>query len=579
MQLRGSVYKLQTVKWIGLALALPIMWSSLLVVFAGSRAFRSSAWRESIRQAAIFEVRRRGIVGKRISAESLAAIYKMVGDEAEEADTTDAHDTAIWALTGEDGEALEAELAANRQLMLDETINRLRTSVENVHTIVNASKIWVAQIIHSRTRVALRGVWWLLPRFIRNMTDLISRPGRVVTIVAVFVGAWVLWIKRDSETDLFHLISGLAIGGPALVCIWALGIITYRWIVANAGPPAEWNRRRVIQGTFVIPICMGLAVGMQKLSDWLKNKDYLGRYLDSVDPHSSNTMRVFCLLMIVGALVPMSRAARATMFPDLPISEKTGFVSFILFLFSVQILLGGIAVNGYSDTLSHTAGLIAFALSFLVMFCSWIMSGVEWVGKYKELRSRNIEVPRKGCSPRIFAYWIGSALLLAVAIPVNSQLRSSLIDLLLFPVVLFTGFGFYYLIAVSYFYIRRVSRIYERSQVRDVLELVAEVNDEGRSYLHLACIERDAESLRIFLEIGLDPNLQDQWGNTPLIYAMQNRVLNIIELLITYGADPYIENHDGVSSYSEAERMRDEDCIVIFANREWEDDTGPPPGG
>ncbi|SKN99726.1 Uncharacterised protein [Mycobacteroides abscessus subsp. bolletii] len=72
---------------------------------------------------------------------NLAAIHKMIGDELPEPDTVDAHDTAIWALTGEDGEVLEAELAAARKLMLDETINRLRASVENIDTIVNASKI------------------------------------------------------------------------------------------------------------------------------------------------------------------------------------------------------------------------------------------------------------------------------------------------------------------------------------------------------------------------------------------------------------------------------------------------------
>ncbi|WP_131832117.1 ankyrin repeat domain-containing protein [Mycobacteroides abscessus] len=411
------------------------------------------------------------------------------------------------------------------------------------------------------------------------MTDLISRPGRVVTVIAVFVGAWVLWIKRDSDTDLFHLISGLAIGGPALVCIWALGVITYRWIVANAGPPSEWNRRRAIQGALILTACMGLAAGMQKLSDWLKNKNYLGHYLDSVDPHNINSMRVFCVLMMAGALVPMSRAARATLFPYLPASEKIGFVSFIFFLFSVQILLGGIAINGYSDTWSHTAGMIAIGVSLIVMFCSWIVSGVEWVGKYKKLRSQRIEIPRKGFSPRLFAFWTISVLILTVGVPLSGKIRSPMLELLLLPLMLFAGFGFYYLLATSYFYVRRVTRIYERSQVRDVLELVAEVSDDGQSYLHLACVAQDVESVRTFLEIGLDPNLQDKWGNTPLIYAMQNRVLDIVNLLIDFGADPYMENYDGDSPYTEAERMRDEDCIAIFANRERDDNADPPPGG
>ena len=48
----------------------------------------------------------------------------------------------------------------------------------------------------------------------------------------------------------------------------------------------------------------------------------------------------------------------------------------------------------------------------------------------------------------------------------------------------------------------------------------------------------------VVLKAGLDPNIQDRFGFTPLFRCMQTGVLNDVELLLKYGADPSIKDFD-----------------------------------
>ena len=48
----------------------------------------------------------------------------------------------------------------------------------------------------------------------------------------------------------------------------------------------------------------------------------------------------------------------------------------------------------------------------------------------------------------------------------------------------------------------------------------------------------------VVLKAGLDPNIQDRFGYTPLFRCMQSSVLSDVELLLKYGADPSIKDFD-----------------------------------
>jgi len=45
------------------------------------------------------------------------------------------------------------------------------------------------------------------------------------------------------------------------------------------------------------------------------------------------------------------------------------------------------------------------------------------------------------------------------------------------------------------------------------------------------------EYMRILLKAGVNPNIQDKYGSTPLTYASQNGYIEFVQLLLEYGAD------------------------------------------
>jgi ankyrin repeat protein len=54
-----------------------------------------------------------------------------------------------------------------------------------------------------------------------------------------------------------------------------------------------------------------------------------------------------------------------------------------------------------------------------------------------------------------------------------------------------------------------------------------------------------AEVKRLVIDCGIDPNIQDDEGWTPLHNAASNDYLNVVKLLLEHGADPNIQDNDG----------------------------------
>lgn len=80
----------------------------------------------------------------------------------------------------------------------------------------------------------------------------------------------------------------------------------------------------------------------------------------------------------------------------------------------------------------------------------------------------------------------------------------------------------------------------------DVLEAMKGINNpnfqdlNGTSYLHAACDTHCLESIKILLELGADPNLNDNRGFSPISSAIGTLNSNngkILELMLQYGLD------------------------------------------
>lgn len=65
---------------------------------------------------------------------------------------------------------------------------------------------------------------------------------------------------------------------------------------------------------------------------------------------------------------------------------------------------------------------------------------------------------------------------------------------------------------------------------------------QGVSYLHMACQAHSLEAIKILLELGADPNLNDNYNSSPITWALGriNPYNNeILELMLKFGLDLY----------------------------------------
>ncbi len=54
---------------------------------------------------------------------------------------------------------------------------------------------------------------------------------------------------------------------------------------------------------------------------------------------------------------------------------------------------------------------------------------------------------------------------------------------------------------------------------------------DGVSYLHMACQSHSVEAIKILLDLGADPNLNDNYFASPISFALGRRNENNVEIL------------------------------------------------
>jgi len=79
-------------------------------------------------------------------------------------------------------------------------------------------------------------------------------------------------------------------------------------------------------------------------------------------------------------------------------------------------------------------------------------------------------------------------------------------------------------------------------------------NDAGRSGLHIAAANGNAEIVAMLLKAGAEIDVKDPLGNTPLFYAADRDHIDIVQQLLDAGATPNSENHSGVTPLMAAAR-------------------------
>jgi ankyrin repeat protein len=111
-----------------------------------------------------------------------------------------------------------------------------------------------------------------------------------------------------------------------------------------------------------------------------------------------------------------------------------------------------------------------------------------------------------------------------------------------------------------------------QDSVRDTIGEGFDVNEpdaDGLTPLHMAAINKNYDAAKALLEAGAHVDPQDKWGNTPLWRSVfgKDGTVQLVKLLVDYGANPSIENESGSSPEKLAQRLQKSDYLDTFRNR------------
>ncbi len=95
------------------------------------------------------------------------------------------------------------------------------------------------------------------------------------------------------------------------------------------------------------------------------------------------------------------------------------------------------------------------------------------------------------------------------------------------------------------------------------------INHNGVSLVHIAAKHHQLACLEFLIKRGLDINLKNDNGETPLHIFVTTDTANseareVAEFLVNHGADPFIKDKLGDTPMSRTQRMKKKDQIQIL---------------
>ena len=125
----------------------------------------------------------------------------------------------------------------------------------------------------------------------------------------------------------------------------------------------------------------------------------------------------------------------------------------------------------------------------------------------------------------------------------------------------------------DWFEMERLHRAARGGNLSEISRLVAEgfdidaFDDVSRTPLHYAVEERQFDAAQLLIILGSDVNRHDEEmiGETPISLAVQVNSAEIVELLMTHGANADIPGWMGLTARMRAKQRSDENGRIIAA--------------
>ncbi len=90
-------------------------------------------------------------------------------------------------------------------------------------------------------------------------------------------------------------------------------------------------------------------------------------------------------------------------------------------------------------------------------------------------------------------------------------------------------------------------------------------SDNGTA-LAAAAVKGDTKMAKVLLENKADPNIADDLGVTPLVYAVQFENIDLIKLLLEYNASKTYKDKEGRTPQDHAEFTKNQEVINLLKN-------------
>ncbi len=454
--------------WIWVAATTLTTWFMVGILALGATVFRSRRWEQDFAKAASREQERRGLTDRKLTVDEHDAVDTMDGNKPAHPDNLGVPFRgfglrAIAVLAGySDSRELAMLIAGRRRELLGRALARQSAQALRFATARWTARAWILQKRISRIEVAAKGIVWLGRRSVNEVTAIVKEYSTKLGVVAVFASSPYWLLTRDLEgavsaPDLIGLVTKLVL--PGLV-LWAMGVLLCRIVVAHAGSPRTWPRRKVIAASLTGFISIAAAAGAQLVSSSLADRKW-SWWADS-GSHSHNGIRVGAAIAAVTFLWMTVVAAWRAFNRRLLASVRIAAAGLSAFLLAIDLLAADLAVTGAVTPSLRTMAIWFLTLACFAIFLSWVFTAYELFGRYTTLVRAGVEVPRRGLSRWLVGVWFLSVATVVVFAATPDATHNTAVGLALIVPAMVTALGTVPVMVVTVAFVRRVNAYFER---------------------------------------------------------------------------------------------------------------------